>query len=473
MVKLAMMIMLLLSGLVFDAVTPLVFAEEVISFSSHWHAVIYSTVSLYRKMHSKIETRNIPVAGARQVGLPSAGTDMPHVIVVLLESASYSNTSLYDEKAGTTPFLAGLAEEGAEFTLTRVPVSHTTKACWSALTSSTPVIEGNYVEAIPADKPYESIATILKRAGYRSGFFEMSRGSFECGPGFFRNMGFDWAWFRENLGDESANIGYFGGDDLRVIEPAMDWLTGASGPGFVMMITSISHEPYDVPEWFEASEKEPYEKYLQTVRYTDLFLKKLCEEIARRGISENTLLCVIGDHGTSFRSDTNMARWCPYEEILRVPWVIRWPGHVEAGRKYDWPCSQTDVAPTILSLLGYDISRAGFEGRDAFVPGPAERRLYFSSWYTDSPMGYVEGNRKIVYWPYLRKVFEYDLQRDAEENSPRRIEKEDAEEIVKEILNWQHRSQMMIDPRRYTEDVFYSHWLTYSSGRSAWTYYAP
>ena len=47
----------------------------------------------------------------------------------------------------------------------------------------------------------ESLATILGRHGYRSGFFEMSRGPWEGAPGLFANLGFDLGWFRENLQD--------------------------------------------------------------------------------------------------------------------------------------------------------------------------------------------------------------------------------------------------------------------------------
>ena len=189
------------------------------------------------------------------------------------------------------------------------------------------------------------------------------------------------------------------------------------------------------------------------------------------GYGENTLLCVMGDHGTTFRSEMDFARWRPYEEVIRVPWVIHWPGHVEAGRKIDWPCSQLDVTPTILSLLGFDISRAGFEGRDELVEGEADRRMYFSSWYSERPIGFVEGERKVVYWPYVDKVFEYDLGEDPGEDRPLKVEGERAERAKREIMDWQNTSQMVIDPRRQTEDFVYDHWRTLSAGSSGWAYY--
>ena len=95
-------------------------------------------------------------------------------------------------------------------------------------------------DAYSEAKPYESLATILGRTGYRTAFFEMSKGNFECAPGFFSNMGFDWAWFRENLEDPSAYIGYLGGDDCRMIEPAFEWIKAGARPFFLLMITSVA-----------------------------------------------------------------------------------------------------------------------------------------------------------------------------------------------------------------------------------------
>ncbi|MBE0536446.1 MAG: sulfatase-like hydrolase/transferase [Phycisphaerae bacterium] len=470
--KLLVMVILLAMGVVFQSSLRSAFAGEVLAFSSHWHALAYSTVGWRQDADSQVETRNVPRAGQRDVVAPAAG-DMPHVVLVLLESVSHSMTSLNDPNLRTTPYLAELAGAGVEFARTHVPVSHTTKAYWATLTGSTPVIESNYVEAVPVAQPYEGLASILGSVGYTSAFFEMSKGSFECAPGFFKNLGFDWAWFRENLGDESAHLGYLSGDDCRMIEPALTWLTAQTGPALLTMITSVSHDPYDVPIWFDDPAEEPCDKYVQSLRYTDYFLKMLCHALKERGLEENTILCILGDHGTSFRSNTGFARWSPYEEVIRVPWLIRWPGHLEAGVRCDWPCSQLDVTPTLLSLLGFGIDRAGFEGRNAFVPSDADRRLYFSSWYSKSPIGFVEGRRKVVYWPYLDKVFEYDLAADHGEEDPRRVLPPAAEALKEEILEWQGTSQIVIDSSRYTEDLLYSHWRTFNSGRKASAYYVP
>ncbi len=450
------------------------FVGEVLGFSSHWYALTSTVSSLYSDPCMPVQTRNIPKVGERNIGLPQCpASELPNIVVVMLESFSYSATSLCEPSLGTTPFLAGIAKEGVEFRQTRALVPRTSKAFWAALTGMTPIIESGYVEAVPVYQPYESLASILSRLGYKSAFFEMSKGSFECAPGLFSNLAFDWAWFRENLEDPSANLGYMSGDDLQIIKPAFEWVSKDSKPFFLMLMSTVSHDPYEIPAWFEKPKEKPYDRYLQSLRYTDYFLEQVCRLLQEKDLEKNTILCIIGDHGTSFRTPMGNGRWIPYEEVIRVPWVISWPGHLRAGQIIDWPCSQMDVTPTILNLIGFDISKAGFEGKDALMPSRPDRRSYFSSLYLDSPMGFIEANRKVVYWQCLDKVFEYNLDADPKEENPTILSIQETEQIKREMRDWQEKSQIFIKAKRHTDRILFTHWHTFSTGRSAWAYYVP
>jgi hypothetical protein len=354
---------------------------------------------------------------------------------------------------------------------TYVPVSQTGKAYWATLTGTRPDIHYDYSEAILVDEPYESLATVLKRTGYRSAFFEMSKGTFQCAPGTFANMGFDWGWWRENLEDASANLGYLAGDDFRMLDPAFDWVDEADAPYLLMMITSVAHDPFLLPKWYGPTPADRDAAYRRAVEFTDAFVGAVLERIERRGETERTIVCVLGDHGESMRQETKRGRWVPYEEVIRIPWLVRWPGHVEAGLRVEWPCSQMDVTPTLLNLMGHDIAHAGFEGRDALVDGDSLRRLYFSSWFEDSPEGYVEGSRKIVHWPYHGKVYAFDLESDPLELSPGLLSGAPAERAVADILLWKRESNIYFSPRRFRERLLFDHWRAFTSGRSAWAYY--
>lgn len=451
------------------------YSGEVIGFSSHWYAIVRAVSAASSGSDVTSGARVLPRAGERAVVPPDAPRQaLPNVVVILLESVSYEATSLGDPDKMTTPNLVKLAEEGVQFASTRVPVSQTNKAFWTTLTGSMPDIQPDFVEAVLVDEPYESLASILARCGYRSAFFEMSKGSFECAPALFANLGFDTAWFRENLQDESAYLGYMNGDDFRMIEPMFEWVDRGQAPFLLVLITSVAHDPHVLPAWYPHEPKsDRYEQYLETVRYTDAFVGEVCDQLERRGLSDTTLLCVIGDHGETFRPESPRGRWTPFEETIRVPWVIRWPGRVEAGTRIDWPCSQLDVTPTILSLVGFGIDDAAFDGTTALEPIDRNRRLYFSAWYRNSPIGYVQGTRKLIYWPYTDSLFEYDLAADPGEESPRTINGVEKERAIAEIQHWQDDSRLMVEARRFRERVLYDHWRTFSSGRSAWAYYVP
>ncbi len=447
---------------------------EVLSFSSHWYALISTLTGGSDYADVQTQARHLPRAGERRVGLPRARSDeLPNVVLLLLESVSYSASALDDPARGTMPHLAALASQGVEFRSTRVPVSQTTKAFWSVLTGTTPDLEPDYVEAVLADEPYDGLPSILARCGYRSAFFEVSKGSFECAAGLFANLGFDWAWFRENLGDPSAHLGYLGGDDFLMLAPAFEWVDAGSEPFLLMVITSVAHDPYAVPEWYGQVDGDVRAKYLHSVGYTDAFIGALCEQLQARGLDERTILCVMGDHGVGFRSQDRFGRWVPLEEVIRVPWVMRWPGHLPAGRRFDWPCSQLDLTPTVLSLIGFDISRAGFEGRCALTPCDPQRRLYFSSWFAGSPSGYIEGSVKYIYWPYNDLLYRYDLASDPGEESPQSVTGRQKERAAAELARWRRQAQFVIHPRRFRERLAFDHWRAFSAGRSAWAYYVP
>ena len=458
-----------------DTDTDLGLTGEAVNFSSHWHALTWMAGRGHVNSGLSTQNREIPHICERQGGLPqSPPGELPNVVLVLLESISHSATSLADPELATTPHLTQLAREGVEFRVTRVPVSHTTKAFWAALSGSTPIIEAaGYSEAIVMDSPYEGLPSLLAKVGYRNAFFEMSKGSFECAPGLFHNLGFDWAWFRENLEDPSAHIGVMGGDDFRMIEPAMKWAADGTQPFFLTMITTVAHEPFTVPQWYGPVKNDPDAAYIQATKFTDDFLGRLCRELENQQLAKNTILCVIGDHGTSLRQKGGNARWHPFEEVLRVPWVIRWPGHIKPGRVIKQARSQMDVTPTILELIGYDISEAGFDGQDALAATYSTRRQYFSSWYANAPMGFVEGDQKFVYWPYVDKLFEYDLAADPQEENPIQIINGRKNEITLEIMRWREASQIEIDSKRFVEVLLFSHWRTFCSGRSGWAYYVP
>ena len=91
----------------------------------------------------------------------------------------------------------------------------------------------------------------------------------------------------------------------------------------------------------------------------------LIERLRKEGELENTLIIFIGDNGY-FHGDRMLAdKWYPYEESIRVPLIVydpRIPMN-KRGQKNDKYALNTDLCPTILNALGYDIPE-GVQGKD-------------------------------------------------------------------------------------------------------------
>lgn len=448
---------------------------ESIGFSSHWHA-LRTIVGSIEPGRVARPGRDIPATGTRDLAPPAASKPRPNVVLIMLESVSHGATSLGAPAPGRrpieTPVLARLAAEGVEIGPTYCPVPHTTKAFWAALTGVTPDLRSDAVESVLVDRPYESLATILGRDGYTSSFFQMARGPWEGVPGLFANLGFDWAWFRENLEDPGAHLGWTSGDDYRMLDPMFDWVDAQPGPFLLGAITTVSHDPYVLPSWVGIEPAAgPYGRYAQTVEFGDRFVGEVIDRLAARGILDDSLIIVMGDHGEGFRPESRRGRWIGFEEVVRIPWVMRWPGRLPAGEVIDVTASQMDLTPTVLGLLGWDITRAGFDGLDALGAVPADRRLFFFSWYARSPSGFVQGRTKYLHMPAPGSVLRFDLAADPDERAPTEVSGAERAMVMAELGAWFDANRIEFPPNRSRERIVYRHWRTISTGRAASAYY--
>jgi arylsulfatase A-like enzyme len=364
-----------------------------------------------------------------------------NVVIVILEGVGCKHTSLYESSVPHTPYLRRIAESAAVITNTRPPLTHSTKAFFSILTGWLPSITGDYVEALPVGKAYASIATILRdRLGYRTAFFQSAKGNFECRPGLVHNLGFEKYWAREYANNPEAYLGYLASDEFIMLEPITKWIREENRPFLLTLVLSATHDTYEVPQWYGENDGEPIEKYRRTIAYTDSFIKALDEELERLGCGENTILCIIGDHGEAFGEHQRFGHdLIPFDEALRVVWLLRAPGLIGEGVKVTAPAGSVDVTPTILRRLGFDISTAGFDGIDIFT-AEAGRRVYFSGWVEGTAAGYVEANKKYIYDPTNQIVVVYDLQKDPEELQGKEITGPEAEKIITDVTEWKKKT---------------------------------
>ena len=175
--------------------------------------------------------------------------------------------------------------------------------------------------------------------------------------------------------------------------------------------------------------------YWGFVTYIDELFRRFVARLEQERLLDNTLLVMISDHGEMMGQHGLWQKFCPYEEALRVPWVMRWPGVIPAGSRCSFDVSGVDVAATLLSAGGVDAETLGLEGENLlpFITGsrtaPRERDCFsqynlaptFTSWHG------VENWRLIVRRPWKYVLHEngeqelYDLVADPMEMGNRAL----------------------------------------------------
>jgi phosphoglycerol transferase MdoB-like AlkP superfamily enzyme len=310
-----------------------------------------------------------------------------NVVIIVLEGIQYRYTSLYNEENNLTPYLATLAKQGVEFVNARSTLTHTTKVLFSLLTGRFPSVSQDIAEAVPAVKPYASLATILKQnLDFRTAFFQSAKGNFESRPGLVYNLGFEKFWARDDLNDPNAFLAYLACDEFSMLEPIVEWIKADNKQFFLTILCSVTHDPYEVPEWYAAPAKEPEQRYRQAVSYTDKFLAALDVELTKLNLADKTVFCVIGDHGEAFGEHGLLGHErIAFEEVLRIPFCLRAPFLVQPATRVTQAVSSVDLSPTLLALLGFDAGVAGFDGHNVLGYISDDRKVYFSGWLRPQP----------------------------------------------------------------------------------------
>ncbi|MGB6369350.1 MAG: sulfatase-like hydrolase/transferase, partial [Thermoanaerobaculia bacterium] len=119
------------------------------------------------------------------------------------------------------------------------------------------------------------------------------------------------------------------------------------------------HSPFDPPPPFKPDEEEQIppeslELYDREISYADLWIGRLLEGAEERGLLDDTLIILIGDHGESLgdHGETYHTVFV-YDSTQRVPLIVKGPG-VEAGKRVDRVVSTLDIFATALEFLGLE-----------------------------------------------------------------------------------------------------------------------
>jgi arylsulfatase A-like enzyme len=108
-------------------------------------------------------------------------------------------------------------------------------------------------------------------------------------------------------------------------------------------------------ETFKASIHELRKGYYASIAFLDQEMGKVLECLDKQGLTENTLVIFLSDHGDMLWDRGLFTKGAFfYEPSIRVPFLMRLPGKIPAGVQVKEPVQQLDIAATVLTLAGYD-----------------------------------------------------------------------------------------------------------------------
>ncbi|MBI5768942.1 MAG: sulfatase-like hydrolase/transferase [Verrucomicrobia bacterium] len=375
----------------------------------------------------------------------AANSARPHIIFILADDLGSADLGCYGGKQSPTPRLDRLATEGTKFTnyYSASPICSPSRCglitgrypARSNITSFLQTRAGNAgcEMADYLDPAQPALPRQLKAAGYATAHFgkwHLGGGRDVASPPKFAAYGYDenagtwespephpditatnWIWSDQDKVKRWNRTAFF-------VDKTLDFLDRrGAAPCFINVWLDDVHTPW-VPD--EVSDKKDLPKNFHPVlTEMDRQIGRLLDGLKARGLEEDTLVIFASDNGalptfngpnfagTGIGSRSGIYRGSKlslYEGGIRLPFIVRWPGRVPAGRVDDQSVlSATDVFPTLCAIAGAKLpAGAKLDGIDASA-----------IW-----RGQPAANRAPIYWEYGRNKEFFKFPGPVKDRSP-------------------------------------------------------
>jgi arylsulfatase A-like enzyme/cytochrome c-type biogenesis protein CcmH/NrfG len=345
------------------------------------------------------------------------------IIVISIDTLRADHLPAYGYKGVETPHLDALRRDAVLFTNAYTPTPLTFPAHSSLLTGLLPAAHGvrdNVGYSLDPEKisrgelPY--LPQILKGQGYATGgavsaYVLQGKSGLKTGFDFYE----DSIELRSNRG--LGGLQRSGSETLRL---SLDWLRGtAEKPFFFFFHIYEPHSPYAPPEPFATRyAASPYDGEIAAA---DAIIGELIAELKRLDVYDQALVVLLSDHGEGLNEHGEEEHGVLlYREAIHVPLLLKLPESRLAGQTAEAPVELTDVAPTVLSLLGLPVPQ-GLRGTSllgVLEEGRPARRAYSETFYPRLHFGWSDLSSLIDgRWHYIEGPDPelYDLVADPKE----------------------------------------------------------
>ena len=294
-----------------------------------------------------------------------------NVILISIDTLRADHLGCYGYPADTTPNIDEFSKHGVLFRTAIAHAPSTTPSHASIFTSLLPVHHGALrARQRPIAEAVKTMAEILRDAGYRTISFN-GGGQVAAMYGFGRGF--------EIYAREPGSI-------AQNVEKPTYWRQRNPDAKFFMFLHTYEvHAPYQPDPRFmemfdadytgelddkilprllinindgtvaidEEDVRHIVHAYDAEIRSMDLAFARLVRYMARNKLFDDTIVIFTSDHGEEFGEHAQMGRHSHalYDEVLRVPLIIRLPGRKFAGTIVDRQVRGIDILPTVTDLL--------------------------------------------------------------------------------------------------------------------------
>lgn len=360
-----------------------------------------------------------------------ANTARPkNVIVIVLESVGMKYLSLYGSRYDTTPNLVAESKHAAVFDRMYAHAPYTFCSFMAVNFSIYPgapwcYAPGDVFEPRGKKELPPTLASLLQPKGWRTAYLH--------------NGDMDWGGESVMLDDSGyetvedyrkwnvPQLTSWGTEDHFMFDRLIQWIDEKPGQPFLAYCwTDQTHNPYAQRpgtrklDFFGAQPPKAHAqalaKYLNVLHETDGHIGRLFAALRERGLADDTLVVVTGDHGEAFADphDQQGHGFTVYDEEVHVPFMIWNPRLFPEGCRLDQVGGHVDLNPTVADLLGVDIPDE-WQGYSLFVPDRPDRTFFVAN-VDDYYLGIREGRWKYFFESENGEAL-YDLDSDPSEQT--------------------------------------------------------
>lgn len=313
---------------------------------------------------------------------PRPARRVRNAIIYLTDTLRADHLRVYEpETRVETPGLSAWARRAATFVAGHSQENWTKPSCATLLSGLYPWEHHATSEDAVVPESVELISETLRGEGFYTGSF-IANGFVSDRFGFRQG----WSTYRNYVREGRRNQARF------VAEDVLHWLDERpeDRPFFLYVHTVDPHVPYmPPPEDLQRYDPDPYDGvvdfgrdrqllegvkagriplnprdrirlealYDGEITYHDRHFASVMESLERRSLADDTIVIFTADHGEEFWDHDSVGHGhSVWEELIRVPLIVRWPGVTDEPSRIDEAVGLVDVMPTVLEALGLDPS---------------------------------------------------------------------------------------------------------------------